>query len=164
MYLDIAAPRLSLCLTYWLKQKTPLSIAVFSTTTTTSSTLLFRAVTSLFLDKVLEEIAALFPAPYVHIGADEVPNGVWSKSPACQALMEKLGYTDYKELQGHFLRHAEDKLRKLGKRMLGWEEAQHGNKVSKDTVIYSWLSEEAALNCARQGFDVSAATSTNYLP
>ncbi|MDA0380657.1 beta-N-acetylhexosaminidase [Vibrio owensii] len=107
-----------------------------------------------FIDKVLEEIAALFPAPYVHIGADEVPNGVWSKSPACQAFMEKLGYTDYKELQGHFLRHAEDKLRKLGKRMLGWEEAQHGNKVSKDTVIYSWLSEEAALNCARQGFDV----------
>ncbi|WP_045466637.1 beta-N-acetylhexosaminidase [Vibrio hyugaensis] len=107
-----------------------------------------------FIDKVLEEIAALFPAPYVHIGADEVPNGVWSKSPSCQALMEQLGYTDYKELQGHFLRHAEDKLRKLGKRMVGWEEAQHGNKVSKDTVIYSWLSEEAALNCARQGFDV----------
>ncbi|MCV5803006.1 family 20 glycosylhydrolase, partial [Escherichia coli] len=88
------------------------------------------------------------------MGADEVPNGVWSKSPACQALMEQLGYSDYKDLQGHFLRYAEDKLRKLGKRMLGWEEAQHGDKVSKDTVIYSWLSEEAALNCARQGFDV----------
>ncbi len=29
-----------------------------------------------FIDKVLEEVAALFPAPYVHIGADEVPNGV----------------------------------------------------------------------------------------
>lgn len=107
-----------------------------------------------FLDKVLEEVAALFPAPYLHIGADEVPHGVWSKSPACQTLMEQLGYNDYKELQGHFLRYAEDKLRKLGKRMLGWEEAQHGDKVSKDTVIYSWLSEDAALNCARQGFDV----------
>ena len=107
-----------------------------------------------FIDKVLEEVSALFPAPYVHIGADEVPNGVWSKSPACQALMEQLCYSDYKDLQGHFLRYAEDKLRKLGKRMLGWEEAQHGDKVSKDTVIYSWLSEEAALNCARQGFDV----------
>lgn len=107
-----------------------------------------------FIDKVLEEVATLFPAPYIHIGADEVPHGVWSQSPACQALMEQQGYSDYKELQGHFLRHAEDKLRGLGKRMLGWEEAQHGNKVSKDTVIYSWLSEEAALNCARQGFDV----------
>ena len=38
--------------------------------------------------------------------------------------------------------------------MVGWEEAQHGDKVSKDTVIYSWLSEDAALHCAKQGFDV----------
>ncbi|ELU4010186.1 beta-N-acetylhexosaminidase [Vibrio vulnificus] len=107
-----------------------------------------------FLDVVLEEIAQLFPAPYVHIGADEVPHGVWSNSPSCQALMKQHGYQDYKELQGHLLRHAEQKLRSLGKRMLGWEEAQHGDKVSKDTVIYSWLSEDAAVNCARQGFDV----------
>ncbi|HDY7857324.1 TPA: beta-N-acetylhexosaminidase [Vibrio vulnificus] len=107
-----------------------------------------------FLDGVLEEIAQLFPAPYVHIGADEVPHGVWSNSPSCQALMKQHGYQDYKELQGHLLRHAEQKLRSLGKRMLGWEEAQHGDKVSKDTVIYSWSSEDAAVNCARQGFDV----------
>ncbi|ELP5728103.1 beta-N-acetylhexosaminidase [Vibrio vulnificus] len=112
------------------------------------------ATTYEFIERVLEEIAQLFPAPYVHIGADEVPHGVWSNSPSCQALMAKHGYQDYKELQGHLLRHAEQKLRSLGKRMLGWEEAQHGDKVSKDTVIYSWLSEDAAVNCARQGFDV----------
>ncbi|MUJ30149.1 family 20 glycosylhydrolase [Aliivibrio fischeri] len=107
-----------------------------------------------FIDTVLEEIAALFPAPYVHIGADEVPKGVWTDSEKCQKLMEEQGYSDPVELQGHLLRHAENKLKQLGKQMLGWEEAQHGNKVSKDTVIYSWLSEEAALNCAKQGFDV----------
>ncbi|MGF1906846.1 beta-N-acetylhexosaminidase [Aliivibrio salmonicida] len=107
-----------------------------------------------FIDTVLEEIAALFPAPYIHIGADEVPKGVWTDSQKCQALMKEQGYSDPVELQGHLLRHAENKLKQLGKQMLGWEEAQHGNKVSKDTVIYSWLSEEAALNCAKQGFDV----------
>lgn len=107
-----------------------------------------------FLDLVLEEVAELFPSPWVHIGADEVPDGVWLGSPACQRLMEEQGYNSPKELQGHLLRYAEQKLRSLGKRMVGWEEAQHGNKVSKDTVIYSWLSEEAALNCAKQGFDV----------
>lgn len=107
-----------------------------------------------FLDKVLEEVAELFPSTWVHIGADEVPEGVWIESPACQKLMAEHGYQTAKELQGHLLRYAEQKLRTLGKRMVGWEEAQHGNKVSKDTVIYSWLSEEAALNCAKQGFDV----------
>ncbi len=107
-----------------------------------------------FLDTVLAEVVELFPSPWVHIGADEVPNGVWIDSPSCKALMEELGYQCHKELQGHLLRYAEKSLKKMGKRMVGWEEAQHGNKVSKDTVIYSWLSEEAALNCASQGFDV----------
>lgn len=107
-----------------------------------------------FLDLVLEEVAALFPSHFIHIGADEVPDGVWINSPKCQALMAEHGYEDSKELQGHLLRYVEKKLRSLGKRMVGWEEAQHGNKVSKDTVIYSWLSEQAALDCAKQGFDV----------
>ncbi|MCY9802859.1 family 20 glycosylhydrolase [Vibrio scophthalmi] len=107
-----------------------------------------------FLDTVLTEVAELFPSPWVHIGADEVPDGVWVNSPSCRVLMENHGYQSSKELQGHLLRYAEKRLQTLGKRMVGWEEAQHGNKVSKDTIIYSWLSEEAALNCASQGFDV----------
>jgi hexosaminidase len=68
--------------------------------------------------------------------------------------MAEHGYTDTKELQGHLLRYAEKKLKSLGKRMVGWEEAQHGDKVSKDTVIYSWRDEKAALFCAKQGYDV----------
>ncbi|MGL6171267.1 beta-N-acetylhexosaminidase [Vibrio misgurnus] len=107
-----------------------------------------------FLDIVLQEVADLFPSPLIHIGADEVPNGVWVDSPKCQALMQQQGYTDPKELQGHLLRYAEQKLKSLGKRMVGWEEAHHGDKVSKDTIIYAWLSEQAALQCAKLGFDV----------
>lgn len=107
-----------------------------------------------FLDAVIEEVAQLFPAQYIHMGADEVPNGVWAQSKKCQDLMQKHGYQDAKDLQGHLFRYAEKKLKSLGKRMVGWEEAQHGDKVSKDTIIYSWLSEDAAINCAKQGFDV----------
>ncbi|PMH41293.1 beta-hexosaminidase [Vibrio sp. 10N.286.49.B3] len=110
--------------------------------------------TYFFLDSVLEEVAALFPGPYLHIGADEVPNGVWLNSPKCQQLMSQEGYQEPKELQAHLLRYAEKKLKTLGKRMLGWEEAQHGNKVSKDTIIYAWQNEQAAIDCAKQGFDI----------
>jgi hexosaminidase len=38
--------------------------------------------------------------------------------------------------------------------MLGWEEGNLVNKVSKDTIVYSWLSEEAAINSAKLGYDV----------
>ena len=107
-----------------------------------------------FISNVLDEVCELFPAPYVHIGADEVPKGVWTDSPACQALMEEQDYKDPKELQGHLLRFVENHLASKGKRMMGWEEATHGDKVSKDTVIFSWISEEAGLMCAKAGYDV----------
>ena len=107
-----------------------------------------------FLTNVLDEVCELFPAPYVHIGADEVPKGVWTDSPACQALMQEHGYEDTKELQGHLLRFVENHLASKGKRMMGWEEATHGDKVSKDTIVYSWISEEAGLACATAGYDV----------
>ena len=107
-----------------------------------------------FLTNVLDEVCELFPAPYVHIGADEVPKGVWADSPACQALMDEQGYKDTKELQGHLLRFVENHLASKGKRMMGWEEATHGDKVSKDTIVFSWISEEAGLACAKAGYDV----------
>ncbi|WP_375752643.1 beta-N-acetylhexosaminidase [Vibrio sp. HN007] len=107
-----------------------------------------------FIDTVLEEICELFPSAYIHIGGDEVPAGAWEGSEGCTQLMNRLDDYEPKELQGHILRHAEDKLKSLGKRMLGWEEAHHGEKVSTETVIYSWLSEEAAIKCAGKGFDV----------
>ncbi|MDD1794197.1 beta-N-acetylhexosaminidase [Enterovibrio makurazakiensis] len=107
-----------------------------------------------FLETVLAEVCELFPGPFVHIGADEVPENVWTDSPSCQALMKACGYTDTKELQGHILRHAENFLSTKGKQMFGWEEAVFGDKVSKDTVIFSWVSEQSGIECIRNGYNV----------
>jgi hexosaminidase len=107
-----------------------------------------------FLDKVIDEVCALFPGNCVHIGADEVPTGVWTKSPKCQALMVEHGYKEEIELQGHLLRHVELRINSHSKRMVGWEEVKHGDKVSKDTVVCAWINEEAALECVKSGFDV----------
>ncbi|MGF1699747.1 beta-N-acetylhexosaminidase [Photobacterium makurazakiensis] len=107
-----------------------------------------------FITNVLDEVCELFPSPYIHIGGDEVPTGVWTDSPACHALMTEHGYQHPEELQGHILRFAEEHLQSKGKRMMGWEEATHGDKVSKDTVIFSWQNEKAGLECAQAGFDV----------
>ena len=107
-----------------------------------------------FLETIMDEICELFPSPFVHIGGDEVPDGVWTDSPACQALMLTHGYQDHRELQGHLLRHIEDYLQQKGKRMLGWEEVMHGNKVSKNALIYAWISEASAEEAIKQGYQV----------
>ncbi|WP_413112682.1 beta-N-acetylhexosaminidase [Thaumasiovibrio sp. DFM-14] len=107
-----------------------------------------------FIRTVLDEVCQLFPAPYVHIGADEVPKGVWVNSERCQQLMRDNNYQCESELQGHLLRYCENYLEQKGKRMLGWEEAVNGDKVSTNTIIYSWTNENAGLACIERGFDV----------
>ncbi len=47
-----------------------------------------------FLEKVTDELLAMYkeagaPIQTIHFGGDEVPNGVWQKSPAVEALMAK---------------------------------------------------------------------------
>ncbi len=107
-----------------------------------------------FLENVLNEVCELFPSSYIHIGADEVPEGVWEKSPACQKLMYEHNYVSYKDLQGHLLRHVEDFLKTRTKKMLGWEEVVFGEKVSKDSIIFSWISEQSAFENIKNGYRV----------
>ncbi|OOD29183.1 hypothetical protein BWP11_21525, partial [Aeromonas hydrophila] len=98
------------------------------------------------LEAVMDEVCELFPGPLVHMGGDEVPAGVWTDSPACQQLMKQQGYQDCRELQGHLLRHCQQYLAGKGKRMLGWEEILHGDKVSRDATIFAWTSFQAGLD------------------
>ncbi|MCS3459556.1 MULTISPECIES: beta-N-acetylhexosaminidase [Aeromonas] len=110
-----------------------------------------------FLDKVMDEVCELFPSKLVHMGGDEVPHGVWTDSPACQALMQQQGYRDIRELQGHLLRHCQDYLAAKGRQMVGWEEVLQGDKVGKEAIICAWTSFQAGLDAASQGYPVLMA-------
>lgn len=107
-----------------------------------------------FLEAVLEEVCEMFPGTYIHLGADEVPDGVWTDSPACVALMGREGYQDPRELQGHLLRHAQQFLAQRGRTLAGWEEAAQGGKLHRDAPICAWTSEQAINEIADAGFPV----------
>lgn len=109
-----------------------------------------------FIDQVIDELCDIFPAPYLHVGADEVPEGVWEHSAICQKMLVDNGYQDLRELQGHLLRYAQDKLRQKGKTLLGWEEAIHGDKLEQDAIIYAWRGVESSIKAANQGYQVIA--------
>ncbi|MBT4099064.1 MAG: family 20 glycosylhydrolase, partial [Gemmatimonadetes bacterium] len=70
-----------------------------------------------FLHTVLDEVCDLFPGEYVHLGADEVPDGVWQQSPACSEFMAEHGYESAHELQGHLLRDLQAYLASKGKKL-----------------------------------------------
>jgi hexosaminidase len=109
-----------------------------------------------FLHRVLDEVCELFPGPYVHIGADEVPVGVWVNSPACQTMMQEHDYQEALDLQTHLLRDLQGHLAKRGKELMGWEEASHGGKLDHAAIIFAWSAVHIPPAIANQGYRVVA--------
>ncbi|MBC8768393.1 beta-N-acetylhexosaminidase [Arenibacter sp. BSSL-BM3] len=52
-----------------------------------------------FLEGVIEEVAALFPSKYLHIGGDECNKSNWKKCPYCQGVKTENNLKDEEELQ-----------------------------------------------------------------
>ena len=113
-----------------------------------------------FLQDVLSEVIALFPATYIHIGGDECPKANWKRCPKCQERMKKLGLKDEHELQSYFVQRIEKYINSKGKKMIGWDEILEGGLAPNATVM-SWRGEAGGIAAARQNHDV-IMTPTTY--
>jgi hexosaminidase len=105
-----------------------------------------------FLDGVLEEVCALFPGPYVHIGGDECPKTRWEACPKCRKRMATENLKDAHELQSYVIRRAETMLAKRGKKLIGWDEILEGGLAPAATVM-SWRGTEGGIAAAKAGHD-----------
>lgn len=92
-----------------------------------------------FIRNILEEVAELFPAPYMHIGGDEVHYGnqSWFTDPQIQQFIKENGLTDEKGLEHYFVRRVADIVQDKGKRMIGWDEIVDAG-VSPEKAIVMW--------------------------
>ncbi|HWB63586.1 MAG TPA: beta-N-acetylhexosaminidase, partial [Chitinophagales bacterium] len=109
--------------------------------------------TFMFLKDVLDEVCALFPGKYVHLGGDEAPKEEWKQSPVAQALMKKEALKDEEELQHYFMKKMMDYLATKGKRCIGWGEIVKGG-LSDSVIVMSWLDKKAGVAAAQKGFNV----------
>ena len=108
-----------------------------------------------FLQDVINEIADIFPAQYLHIGGDETPTTKWEQCPRCLALA-KAQNTDIKHLQQYFTNRMEQYVATKGKRIIGWDEILDG-KINKTATIMSWRGVEPGSKAAALGHDVIMA-------
>ena len=60
-----------------------------------------------YLDKVLTEVAALFPSEYIHVGGDECLKTFWHACPKCQKRMKDEHLANEEELQSYLIRRVE---------------------------------------------------------
>jgi hexosaminidase len=111
-----------------------------------------------FLQDVLEEVLAIFPSKFIHIGGDEVPKKEWKESPAAQARMKALGLKNEEELQSWFIRQMGAWLDKKGRRLVGWEEILEGGLAPGATVM-AWKDINPAIATAKLGHDAIMAPS-----
>lgn len=106
-----------------------------------------------FFDKVLAEVADIFPGAYIHIGGDEVPKKAWHACDKCQARMKAEGLTTEAELQSYFIRRVEQLVEKHAKRLIGWDEILEGGLAPNATVM-SWRGVKGGNAAAKAGHDV----------
>jgi hexosaminidase len=103
-----------------------------------------------FLQNVLDEVIALFPAPYVHIGGDEVPKDQWKDCASCQQLMHARNLKDEEGLQSYFIKRVQRYLEGKGKTMIGWDEILEGG-ADKNAVIEVWRGPDEGRKALANG-------------
>ncbi|HEX9974147.1 MAG TPA: family 20 glycosylhydrolase, partial [bacterium] len=105
-----------------------------------------------FLEDVLSEVVELFPAPYIHIGGDEVPKDRWDECGKCQARIKAEGLKDGRELQSYFIKRIEKFLQSKNRRIIGWDEILEGG-LAPEATVQSWRGMDGAIAAAKSGHD-----------
>jgi hexosaminidase len=129
-----------------------------------------------FIEDVLTEITALFPAKIIHIGGDEVRYDAWRSNNGITALMKTEGLKNYADVQTYFINRISKMIEAKGCRMMGWNEVmgkavndyQEGEnttqKLAQNTIIQFWKGDPALYNEAlRRGYDLVNSHSHYYL-
>jgi len=106
-----------------------------------------------FLQDVLDEVIALFPAPYIHIGGDECPKNSWKACSKCQQRMKTLGLKNEEQLQSYFVQRIEKYINSKGRQIIGWDEILEGG-IAPNATIMSWRGEKGGIEAAKQHHDV----------
>jgi len=109
-----------------------------------------------FYRNVLDEVLALFPSRYIHIGGDEAPKDQWEASEYAQQRMRELGLADAHELQSWLIGQIDQYLSSQGRSLVGWDEIMQGG-LSENATVMSWRGMQPGLRAAARGHDVIMA-------
>jgi len=107
----------------------------------------------IFLDQFFEEMTALFPDEYIHIGGDENSGKQWDANPKIQEYKQRHNLKSNMELQTQFNHRLQDILSRYKRKMMGWDEILEPG-ISKDIMIHSWRGKKSLNEAAKKGYPV----------
>ncbi|MGH3266070.1 MAG: beta-N-acetylhexosaminidase, partial [Trebonia sp.] len=106
-----------------------------------------------FCQQVLDEVMAVFPSRYIHVGGDECPTVQWRDSAAAQARISELGLPDESFLRPWLIGRMREHVAREGRRLVCWDEPNETG-LDPSVIRMSWLEEDAGWRAARAGHDV----------
>ena len=116
-----------------------------------------------FLFDILDEVCALFPGEFVHIGGDEAVKMHWRRCPDCQRRMRQEGFKDENELQRWLVLRTGEFLKQRGKRAIVWNESLAGGMLPHNFVVQHWMGNDAETErFMAQGGDVICSDADSY--
>jgi hexosaminidase len=107
-----------------------------------------------FLDKVITEIAQIFPFQYIHMGGDEAPHNFWEKNEMIRDLMKREGLTTIEQVQNYFTKKTDSIVRSKGKKFIGWDEILEGGGLPTTAAVMSWRGMKGGIEAANKGHEV----------
>ena len=111
------------------------------------------------LASVFDEVVALFPDEYFHIGGDEPNYQQWRDNPKIQQFIQNNNIDGERGLQSYLNTKVEKMLEERGKKMTGWDEIWHKD-LPKSIVIQSWQGHDSIGRAAKEGYQ--GILSTGY--
>jgi len=109
-----------------------------------------RKSTYSFLDGLVGEMSKLFPAPYFHMGGDEVNGKQWDSNREIQSFMQAHAIKDNHALQAYFVAHMEEIVSKHHKILIGWDEVLSPS-LPASVIVQSWRGQSALADAANLG-------------
>lgn len=112
-----------------------------------------------FLEDVIDEVVALFPAPVFHIGGDEVRYDQWKESHIIEVYMRAYGLKTPAELQVAFTNEISKLLAAKNRQMMGWneitgaklheyqsgEDTGNSQQLAPGTIVHFWKGDTALI-------------------
>ncbi|MBS1681034.1 MAG: family 20 glycosylhydrolase [Bacteroidetes bacterium] len=105
------------------------------------------------IDKVMGEVANLFPFEYIHMGGDECSKNFWEKNESIAKLMKKEKLQDMNEVQSYFVKRMEKIIESKKKKMIGWDEILEGG-LKGNAAVMSWRGSKGGIEAAKLGHQV----------
>lgn len=106
-----------------------------------------------FCRDILNEVADVFPSPYIHVGGDECPRTEWHQNTLVQQRIAALGLAGTDAVQPWFTRQVSEILRATERAPVGWDEIMDGG-APQSAVVMSWRGVGGGIRAAREGHDV----------